>query len=63
MESIGNFFVYIFNVIKNFVLMIWNGFIGLLMKVFPEEFSYMLAIVILAILFIIVFRAILERRK
>jgi len=62
MEAIGNFFSYIFNVVWNFIMMIWNGFIGLLTRVFPQEFAYMLAIIILAIIFIIIFRAVLSRR-
>jgi len=62
MEAIGNFFEYIFSVIWNFILMIWNGFLGLLMRVFPQEFAYMLAIVIIAAIFIIIFRAVLSRR-
>ena len=63
MEAIKNFFATIFGVIKNFVLMIWNGFIGILSKIFPEQFAYMLAIVILAIAAIIIFRLILTREK
>ena len=63
MEAIKNFFATIFGAVKNFVLMIWNSFIGILSKIFPQQFAYMLAIVILAIIFIIIFRLILTRDK
>ena len=60
--GIEKFFGTIGGAIKNFVLTIWNGFIGLLEKIFPHEFSIMIAIVILIIIFFALFRAFVTKQ-
>ena len=62
MESIGNIFNTTGLAIKNFFIAIWKGIINFLEKLFPKEFSGMIVIVILIILFFILFRYIITRK-
>ena len=59
---IEKFFGTIGSAIKNFVLMIWNGYIGLLEKIFPHDFSLLLAIVSLMILVLFLFRKFVSKK-
>ena len=48
--------------IKNFFLAIWNGYIGILEKIFPHDFSVMIAIITLVIVALLFFRMFLNRK-
>ena len=61
LEKIGNTFTNILIGIRDFFLGIWNAFVGLLSSFLPDEFAYMLAIVVLVALVLVLIKTFLYR--
>ena len=60
--GVEKFFATVGGAIKNFFVTIWNVYVSLLSKVFPEDFAMMIAIVSLVILVLAIFMGIINKK-
>ena len=62
MERTENFFNSAIDAVVGFFVRMWNGFVSLLARVFPEDFALMIAIVLVLLAFFAIFRWIITKR-
>ena len=53
---------YLLSTISNIFTRAWNGFVGILARVFPEDFAFMIAVALLMFAFFAIFRAVITKR-